>query len=951
MRKNHSDGRITIYISALLVIYLMVNPFKNRGVPTDEKLSNSQEPLMNSRPEYNKKWLEYEWLITHDPATGLVPLNARNNDRLAVMQIPQVVRHYRSQTFVSAGPMNFSGRARACAYDLGYNGSSNRMIIAGSVSGGLFRSMDGGQPWSWIPTPNLNNITTLAQDPRMGNSAITGNPYRDTWFAGTGEYIGNSASSYGHSHHGYGLMVSDDKGLTWQNVTITQTGKEFLFDNRFDFIDKVMVNLADGAIWISYWGGFVQLNRTGKTVFAVNQTFELGANIQFGTAMNDFTMTQDGSKIFLAWNGLGTSFHANYPASNFQGLWEGKNATKITWKKIVDSTLFNLWPGPKQYERIVIALAPSNESILYALMSNQLNATTKIFPTADLFKLDMTMPASYKLTDLSINLPSGAANENFRAFDSQGGYNLAIAVKPDNPNFVLIGGSSAYRSTNGFNSKATTSLIGGFNYLNTPPQRTQGYDGDRSHPDIHGFVFRPGSSSEMIHFHDGGVSLTTNIAEDIVKHQYLNSGMQTIQYYTITVDPNPGPLAFIGGTQDNGAIFYNGMVANPQNQSLVVYGDGMSQGISRTTNNNKWFLVSTQNGNFYRRTVNPANNAHISWSTSLMPTGSTSAFKTNFLVDPDNTEDVYYAGQNVLYRTTMASSVTSSNWQMLSGTKVSDGEIITSLATTRGPYNNLHNLFFGTSLSKLFRLQNPRSSGVMTIPVNITPAESGVAAKGAIVDIALNSRNDDTMLVVYSNYNVKSIWWTGNAKSPTPTWTNVEGNLSEPSIRSGEIVVKKSGIEYFVGTTVGLYSTTSLNKANTVWMKEIKNSPMEFAVVNSIDHRLSDNTMVVGTHGNGAYFANIGDAVSTSLQELILKNFELFPVPSTSHITFKFDRDISQKFTFRITDLSGKILIDNTVPNGMSNGHTISLQQWPAGSYYLSIFNDNKIKTSKFVKI
>jgi len=953
MRKKHSDGRMTIFISALFIGFLLVTPIKDRVIGVNNNISATTDPVRNARPEFNKKWLEYEWMITHDPANGKLPLNARNNDLLSVKDIPSVTRHYRAQAFVSAGPVNIGGRVRACAYDLGYNGSSNRLILAGGVSGGVFRSTDGGLSWTWVKTPNLNNVTALIQDPRMGDNSITGKPFRDTWYVGTGEYIGNSASTYGHTHHGYGLMVSDDKGLTWQFVNITQTGKEFLFDSRFDFIDKVMVNPADGMIWVSFWGGFVQLNRTGKSVFAISQTFELSANISFGTAMNDIAMTKDGSKIFLAWNGLATSSPSNYPNSNFQGLWEGTNGNKITWKKIVDSALFNQWPGPKKYARIVIALAPSNESILYALMTNQPDVTPKIFPTADLFKIDMTLPAKYIVTDLSNNLPSGAANENYRAFDSQGGYDLAIAVKPDNPNMVLIGGSAAYRSTNGFNSKNATSLIGGFNYQNAPAQSTQGYDGDRSHPDIHGFVFRPGSSAEMIHFHDGGVSLTSNISADTVKYQYISSGLQTTQFYTLTVDPNPGPLAFLGGTQDNGALFYNGMVANPQNQTRILYGDGMSQAISKVSNNNKWFIVSAQSGNFYRRRVNPANNAHISWSFSLMPKGSTSAFKTNFLLNPDNTEDLYYAAQNVLYRTSAASTVTDSTWELLTGTRGNSGEIITALATTRGTYHSAHNLFFGTSTGRFFRLQNPRSSGPETIPVNITPAENGIAASGALVDIALNPRSDDTLVVVYSNYNVKSIWWTGNARSNVPTWVNVEGNLSEPSIRSCQVVVKKSGVEYFVGTTVGLYSTTSLIKSNTLWLKENKDNPLEYAVINCIDLRLSDNTMVVGTHGNGTYYANISENINTPVQTLDLKKFELFPVPAATSITVKFDQDQNQKYKFRISDLSGKVYMENVIPVGhdLEKGYTIHLQSWPAGSYYFSIFNNHKMNTSKFIKL
>jgi hypothetical protein len=139
---------------------------------------------------------------------------------------------------------------------------------------------------------------------------------------------------------------------------------------------------------------------------------------------------------------------------------------------------------------------------------------------------------------------------------------------------------------------------------------------------------------------------------------------------------------------------------------------------------------------------------------------------------------------------------------------------------------------------------------------------------GSVVkDIAVNPRNQDTVMAVVSNYGVNSIFWTGNATAPLPTWQVTEGNLTIPSVRACEIIAKTNGIEYYVGTSIGLYSTTTINGASTIWAREtgVAGTPaamMNEAIINSIAHRWTDNTMVVGTHVNGMFTTSLGSPIT-----------------------------------------------------------------------------------------
>jgi hypothetical protein len=125
------------------------------------------------------------------------------------------------------------------------------------------------------------------------------------------------------------------------------------------------------------------------------------------------------------------------------------------------------------------------------------------------------------------------------------------------------------------------------------------------------------------------------------------------------------------------------------------------------------------------------------------------------------------------------------------------------------------------------------------------------------------------MMAVVSNYGVNSIFWTGNATAASPTWQVIEGNLTVPSVRSCEIVVKTNGVEYYVGTSTGLFSTTAISDQNTVWSREVGTAGqpsimMNTAIVNSLAYRWADNTLVVGTHGNGMFVAYIGNATTSN---------------------------------------------------------------------------------------
>jgi hypothetical protein len=176
---------------------------------------------------------------------------------------------------------------------------------------------------------------------------------------------------------------------------------------------------------------------------------------------------------------------------------------------------------------------------------------------------------------------------------------------------------------------------------------------------------------------------------------------------------------------------------------------------------------------------------------------------------------------------------------------------ITALALTRGTYAPATtSLFLGTSNGLVYRLDDPANAAANTAPVNIT---GGSFPGGYVSGIAVNPRNDDTVVVTFSNYGIFSAFWTANANSATPTWTNIEGNISESSFRTVAIhsVPNSPQVRYFVGTSTGLYTNIGL-PGTAVWTKE-GSTEIGDAVVSHLAYRPSDGFLLAGTHGYGMW--------------------------------------------------------------------------------------------------
>lgn len=547
-------------------------------------------------------------------------------------------------------------------------------------------------------------------------------------------------------------------------------------------------------------------------------------------------------------------------ASADAGIWRSTSGNSGTFVNITPADF------PTVYRRIVLDAAPSDQNQIYFL--GETPGAGKVLKEDDgsmdghsLWKY--TDGAQTPWQDRSQNLPSfGGMNGNF---NSQSSYDLIIKVKSDNPNFVVIGGTNLYRSANGFATPIDTSdWFGGYDLSSNNSQYPN------QHPDQHAFVFLPSNPNTVISGNDGGISESSDVTATKVTWTKLDNGYITSQFYSVAMDQAAsGDNVVIGGLQDNGDWFYNSTNPNSDWVDVPFAGDGTMTAIA---NNKSYYYVGSQNG-FVARVNLDAQGNYSTW-TIIKPTGASGfLFVTPYVLDPNNSNLMYFAAGDSVWRNSDLSGIpnyiqdsTSVNWAVMNNS--AKGDVVTALAVSKTPANIL---YYGTENGGVYRVDNANSGDPM--PTDIWSGK-GLSDGAYVSCIAVDPDNGNNIMLVYSNYNVISLYYSSDGGN---SWTDVAGNLEQnadgsgngPSCRWASILNYGGTTYYFVSTSTGVYSTTQLNGTSTVWGQEAANS-IGNLVCDMVASRETDGKVVVGTHGNGVYYTNIGAGSSTDTSGVLL---------------------------------------------------------------------------------
>lgn len=903
--------KITYALAALVIGTVSYSLFTNGE--TNKKENQTLTPITTIKTEktpieqkyqFVQERLEYELNFLRDPQTGEIPRDQQ------VLELQTSLEQSRNQdatrvsdnVYVNRGPGNLGGRTRSLAIDM--SDPTGNTMLAGAVSGGVFRTINGGNSWTKVsPNSEIHNVTAIAQDPRDG--------FQNIWYYATGENLGNSAS-LGSFYPGQGVWRSEDGGLSWEVIPETDSAFEVILDSFFDVNNSLAVSPINGDLFIASFGRIHRYDGTDVTI----ELQEPGNN----GGVTDVKVNADG-RVFASIRGsAGAATNGVYTSETGNGGWEriAQNGDPMGWQTGSSG-------------RIVLGVAPSNTDLVYALYTNGNGGAIE----ADLWRYDLSTET---WTDFSSTLPDepGGNLGGNDPFAVQGGYDLVVTVKPDDENFVTIGGTNAYKIADIENDDMFT-RIGG--YRNN--QSFALYDlggGATHHPDVHFLLFDPSDSDVFFTGTDGGIHRTDDINATPVAWVNLNNNYQTYQYYHVALDPVDGSDFVFGGAQDNGTTFGGTTVGLPNltDHNTFAGGDGVSVGIARRgANNDIEVYFGSQNGNM---SSNLRGN--------IRPTGTNSSiFVTYFYLDEDNPNALYYADGSTMFKTADAENITPTTWDNLGTLPSNEG--LRRFTATRGAYDPASSyLLVGGNRGGVFRLDDPHNSTDLSDAVDITPPGASTANNTIVSGFAIHPTNPDIVLAVYSNYNITNIFLTTDATSDTPTWEVVERNLAPHSIRAAAITEVNGQVGYYVGTARGLYS--SPDPTQTDWSLE-GFGQVGMAVISGLVYRPSDNRLLIGTHGNGMYDTTatvlaLDDITATDAQN----NFSVFPNPTSDVLNFRITGANSIS-SFQIIDYTGRILEEGSIDD-VSQGN-VDVSRYTNGVYFIrATTQNNQQVVSRFIK-
>jgi len=666
-----------------------------------------------------------------------------------------------------------SGRVRAVAV----NPADPSILYIGAASGGIWKTTNGGENWQDVGNSITKMLTfgAIAIDPNNPNIIYTG----------TGEIHALSTTR----HLGKGMFKSTDAGLSWFEPTDT-------FGTITFFGDLVVSPYNSNIVYAALGSGYLFINPN-------QQNEGIWKSIDGGSHWIRTLDVQDAYDIVVHPTDPNIVYAATGGKFTTSGFYISTDAG-VTWTQSNNGL-----QSATTISRMQIDIAKSFPDILYAVIYDGMDNT----------------PKAYKTTNGGVNwewISQGVMLSGYGegSWYDQGGYDLCIAVDPNNANHVFIGNVELHETTNG--ADFFVKRIAG------------GYDvwGSVVHCDYHCLVYAPSDPNIFFIGCDGGIYTSP---DNGVSYINLNNGISTIQFYRIASHPANENI-MIGGAQDNWtSITFDLTSMFPW--VAVSGGDGMECFFDYEYPDSIVY-ASYQYGNL-RKSVDGGN--------SFSPIGSMNGWWiTPFFMHPTNNLTLYSA-TNKIHRTTTGLPP----WSVISDPQVVVQAMVVSIAQSKINPNIM--ILAGGGTGVPFP-NNPEvkvsTNGGVHWTEDLSPNISGEPRW--ISKVGTHPSNPNTMYIVRSGLSENNkIYKTTDLGD---TWINISGDL--PNLPCWDLFVDPHNINpnntnhLYAGMDVGVYR--SLDGGNS-WQYVSSDVPllpvMDFDYVEYGTYA----RLRVGTYGRSAY--------------------------------------------------------------------------------------------------
>ena len=735
------------------------------------------------------------------------------------------------------GPGNVGGRIRSIVI---HPTVTDRMWIGG-VSGGIWRSDDGGGFWypinDFLPTLAIGCMTMHPSNP-------------DIMFVGTGELSGSADFM-----PGAGIFKSTDGGWTWRQIPDTANWR---------YVTRISVSPTwSQNVLAATNTGLYRSTDTGETWSVVT-------DIPAVQLMDVKFHPNDGSRAVAGRADGGGAYYTtnggiDWDPCTFEGSPAEASLTQATTPDAdsepdlihVDSTYgFSLWDqadigtgGSVEYTSIDEDVISGSQMYVHDLQ----NAHAVGEPINSRLKgrVELAWAAGEsQIVYASMNVGRGTiwgsgdggahfqllSNTDDDYLGTQGGYDNTIWVSPVNYLDVVVGGIDLWRSDNG---GVTLSKI----------SRWQDYHtGDSAHADHHYILEHPnfdGATNSTVFFaNDGGIQKASNVLTVSSTSGWTNlaNNLGITQFYRGAASPDG--LYVLGGTQDNDTLRY--AEATGANWYQAETGDGGYCAMNYADPNAPVFF-----GEYTHLKLERSTNLGASWHNVVIGlndwgSGTTALFIAPFAADPSN-GNTMFAGGTSIWRTT-----DSANWCIW-------GAVRSPVPPSPG----------WTGHPRCSAIDIAASNGDV-IWVGYEDGQLGFSTNGGsfwntvddndmfnplpnrfITDIAISPHDPLEVLVTFSSSAPDNVWYTGTSGA---FWYDAtgSGDTGLPDIHVNTCTWHPTNPSWiYVGTAVGMFASED---GGATWNRTPAYGDHDGPCNTSVhDLFWAGDQLIAATHGRGMY--------------------------------------------------------------------------------------------------
>ncbi len=710
---------------------------------------------------------------------------------------PSVVRQGQGGTKPATG-----GRTPAIAVAPG-----GQRVYVGAANGGVWRSDDAGRSWrSLMDAFDLNPTTPASDSLAVGALAIDpGNP--DRVYVGSGE-------GAGAAYFGVGPIVTSNGGdpaPTWMTEPVAP-GSDPLAGAAFF---ALAVDPADPSrVVAATTVGLYRREPDGAGGFHWAQKAVAGATRQRATS------------VVAAANGGTTTFFAAV-----QGGPVFRSNDGSAWT--VAGAGFPAGAG-----RICLGCQSDNPNLTYALAS-----------TGAVLRLDAATGTWRAIAGVPADL-----------LGNQGWYDLAIAVAPDNPNRIYLGGSTIFSggdwSGSAYRSEVTVGPGG--------PRMTATYIGGSVHADVHTLAFAPGDPNSLWLGCDGGVFHSESPATGDGGFVARNLGYQTLMMEHLGQHPTEEAVLFCG-TQDNGCLRYTG-------EEAWLYSAGGDGGFVLVNWRDPYKILSSYVEGTLRRSTNGGQRYAYDDASVPLAGGDSPLFYAPMAGTPPNPASATAdADANLVAFGSVRPWISPDfgrTWRSIPNNALSQdtlGAQIRSLA-----FASPGRLYAGTTQGGVWRFD--RAGGAWTrTQIDTLGGGNQLPLSGAVTDIAVDPANPDRVFVTMGGTgDFRHVWHFDGARWQARSGPAAGNPNSLLDTQANAIAIDPADPNtIYVGADIGVWRSTDGGLNWQTWSDGLPDAGvMDLALHNP------KRALRAATHGRGVWERDLTGRTARGV-ELVVRRTQL----------------------------------------------------------------------------